>query len=311
MLAHYWEVVLDILYICGSKILCLVSLAVPSVAFLAILLVLLVKRLRTKLLESVLYLGIASGIALILVIYSCTGYFLYYAWIRISSAVSYILETTPLVIAVAVVAALRRLRTVDGLLVSLVLAFLIVPATLWLELAISVNYLYPKYVEEMRARYGVHCSLDTAWAAALEYSRSFHNTYGKLEPKPQMYELIPEGMLDPFEAVVRTGACEDFARGLARLLRDSLGCETRVVAFKTENHAFPEVMVNRTWYVFDLTYTTRDKPVKADEYAEYLHTLCVMGNKHFCNLYNAGFDGLIDATGKDLRAEHGFSTNSN
>jgi hypothetical protein len=247
---------------------------------------------------SMLYAGIVSGIALILVIYPCTGYFLYYAWIRISSAVSYILETMPLVIAVVVVAALRRLRTVNRLLVSLVLAFLIVPATLWLELVVSVNYLYPKYVEEMRARYGVHCSLDTAWVAALEYSRSFHNTYGKLEPKPQMYELIPEGMLDPFEAAVRTGACEDFARGLARLLRDSLGCETRVVAFKTENHAFPEVMVNGTWYVFDLTYTTRDKPVKADEYAEYLHTLCVMGNKHFCNLYNASFNGLIDATGK-------------
>jgi len=273
---------------------------------------LLVKCLRAKKplsLKRVFYLvAISIGCSLVLIfgMYSWTGYFLYYAWIRISGAVSYILLITPFVVVATVFVALCKLRTLNWLLISLTLAFLIVLSTLWLELIISINYLYPKYVEEVRARYGEHCSMDIAWAAALEYNRNFHNTYGKPESKPQLYKLIPEELLDSFEAVVRAGACEDFARGLAKLLRDSLGCETRVVSFKTENHAFPEVKVNGTWYVFDLTYTTHDKPVKADEYAEYLHMQCIM-NMRFCNIYNAGFNGLIDVTTReDLRAEHGF-----
>jgi hypothetical protein len=283
-------------------------LAIPSV-------LLLVKYSRSKKplsLERMFYLvviSIACGIILVFGIYSWTGYFLYYAWIRISNVVAYILLITPFIV-VAIFATLHKLRIPNKLLISLALVFLTVPATLWLELVISINHLYPKYVEEIRAHYDRHCSLDVAWTIALEYNRNFHNTYGKPEPKPQRYKLIFEGMLDSFETVVRTGACEDFARGLAKLLRDSLGCETRVVAFKTANHAFPEVKINGTWYVFDLTYTTPDKPVEASKYAEYLHNKCAM-ERRFCEVLCAGFRGLVDAvTGEDLREEHCFSTSS-
>jgi len=109
-------------------------------------------------------------------------------------------------------------------------------------------------------------------------------------------------------AVARMGTCGEFAMGLARLLRDSLGCETRMVTFKALDHEFPEVKANGTWYVFDLTYTTPDKHVEASKYAEYLQNKCAIENR-FCEVSHAGFKGLVDAvTGEDLRREHGFST---
>lgn len=63
---------------------------------------------------------------------------------------------------------------------------------------------------------------------------------------------------------------------------------------------FPEVKINGTWYVFDLTYTTQNKTVKADDYATY-----VCSNPQYIdNVCRAGFEGLIDlSTDKDLRVE--------
>lgn len=169
----------------------------------------------------------------------------------------------------------------------------------------------------MRARYESHCSLDGAWLIARKFNDSYFNVYGinnyvrfKLFTKIEEFDLISMEFREILSAVVRMGTCSEFALGSARLLRNSLGCKTRVAVFKTVDHAFPEVRINGTWYVFDLTYTTRNKPVEASKYAEYLHNECVMEHR-FCEVLRAGFDGLMDSvTGEDLRAGHGFNLNN-
>jgi hypothetical protein len=60
--------------------------------------------------------------------------------------------------------------------------------------------------------------------------------------------------------VASTGACEDFVLRLTALLRDALGCETRMVIFEGVDHAMPEAMINGTWYMFNISYTTLKEP---------------------------------------------------
>jgi len=69
--------------------------------------------------------------------------------------------------------------------------------------------------------------------------------------------------------VLKTGACGDYALALAKALED-LGCETRVVSVMGADHAFPEVLAREKWYVFDVTYTTPDKPVETRLWARHI-----------------------------------------
>jgi hypothetical protein len=65
------------------------------------------------------------------------------------------------------------------------------------------------------------------------------------------------------------------------------------------DHAVPEVMVNYTWYVFDITYTTSQTPIPAYKYYEYL-TTC------YSNIASS-IKGFIEyGTGEDLSVEHRF-----
>jgi hypothetical protein len=212
-----------------------------------------------------------------------------------------------------VLAILRNRFKEPQVLASLTL--LIISVVYLLMLVLTAQLLYPMHVTNLKTRYRSHCSLENAWLVAKEFSKTYFNVYGinervgfKLFPKIGEFDLIPVELREILSTVARMGTCGEFAMGLARLLRDSLGCETRMVTFKALDHEFPEVKANGTWYVFDPTYTTPDKHVEASKYAEYLHNKCAIENR-FCEVSHAGFKGLMDAvTGEDLRREHGFST---
>jgi len=71
------------------------------------------------------------------------------------------------------------------------------------------------------------------------------------------------------------------------------------VVFKGWDHAVPEVMVNGTWYVFDVTYTTPQSPVPVNKYYEYLAT-------YYPELASS-IKGFIEyETGEDISLKHGF-----
>ena len=236
--------------------------------------------------------------------------FLFFSWVRVSILIALTLLAAPILVVLAV---LRNRFKEPQVLASLTL--LIISVVYLLMLVLSVQLLYPMQVTDLKTRYGSYCSLENAWLVAKEFGKTYFNVYGingrvgfKLFPKIGEFELIPVELQERLSAVARIGTCGEFAMGLARLLRDSLGCETRMVAFKTLDHEFPEVKANGTWHVFDLTYTTPDKPVEASKYAEYLQNKCTIENR-FCVVFHAGFKGLVDVvTGEDLRREHGFST---
>jgi transglutaminase/protease-like cytokinesis protein 3 len=165
------------------------------------------------------------------------------------------------------------------------------------------------------------CTLSNAWNITYRYNYSFFNTYGKLLPKPRLfyiYSLIIPNSLNFFfrkstvanftrdfaeklAATSRTGACEDFALGLTRLLRDSLHCQTRIVGVFGDqvDHALPEVKINDTWYILDIIFTTPNHPVKASDYATYLYE-----NRR--DIYQKIRNITDYDTSEDLRIEHGF-----
>ena len=267
--------------------------------------------------DRILRIGITAGLAilcaylLIMVVWP-EVVFLFFSWVRVSILIALTLLATPILVVLAV---LRNRFKEPQVLASLTL--LIISVIYLLMLVLSVQLLYPMQVTDLKTRYGSYCSLENAWLAAKEFGKTYFNVYGingrvgfKLFPKIGEFELIPVELRERLSAVARIGTCGEFAMGLARLLRDSLGCETRMVVFKTLDHEFPEVKANGTWYVFDLTYTTPDKPVEASKYAEYLQNKCIIENR-FREVFCAGFEGLVDAvTREDLREEHGFSTSS-
>jgi len=253
------------------------------------------------------------AIPIIFIIVSWNLFFSARIWNSLSLIASFLLSSAPILAAVLTpLIILCMIFLCDGFrrfchrfLVLFVIVLAIVFLGSLIALYISVIKFYPPYVNMLRMKYGTKCSLEATWSLSVDYYEHFYNTYKSDYPKPQLYPLIQSK--DLLAALVRTGSCADFAYGLARLLKDSLGCETRVVAFKSIDHVFPEVKINGTWYVFDLTYTTRDKPVEASKYAEYLHNKCMV-EPRFCEVLCAGFKGLVNAvTGEDLRREHGFS----
>jgi hypothetical protein len=265
----------------------------------------------------ILRIGTTAGLAV-----SCTSLaivvvwpevvFLFFSWVRVSILIALMLLAVPIPIVLAVLRS--RFKEVQ---VIASLAPVIISVVYLLMLVLSVQLLYPMHITDLRVRYGSYCSLENAWLIAKGFSETYFNVYGinervsfKLFPKIGEFNLIPMELREVLSAVARVGTCGEFAMGLARLLRDSLGCETRIATFKTLDHEFPETKINGTWYVFDLTYTTPDNPVEASKYAEYLQNKCIV-EKRFREVFCAGFEGLVDAvTGEDLREEHGFSTSS-
>jgi hypothetical protein len=79
----------------------------------------------------------------------------------------------------------RRLSIWMGLLLVLLLT-----APYFVVLGVSVEALYPRYVEELKARHGNGCSLERAWGMAVEYFHDFHFTYGRPCPKPRQLSVM-------------------------------------------------------------------------------------------------------------------------
>ena len=162
---------------------------------------------------------------------------------------------------------------------------------------------YPVYIKSFKDTYGTVCQLETAWniSNSYFYTQGYYTTYMKPVPKPgQIFQLRTLGVnwsYDKVFVLAKTGTCEDFAIALATLLHDVLGCETRVVVFKGWDHAVPEVMVNGTWYVFDVTYTIPQSPVPVNKYYEYLAT-------HYPNIASSLRGFIKYGTGEDISIEH-------
>uniref|UniRef100_A0A7J2U077 Transglutaminase-like domain-containing protein n=1 Tax=Ignisphaera aggregans TaxID=334771 RepID=A0A7J2U077_9CREN len=266
----------------------------------------------SRVLRVVITAGLAVSCAYLVIMVWPELVFLFFSWIRVSSLIALMLLAVPIPVVLAVLR--NRFKEVQ---VLAGLTLIIISVVYLLMLVLSAQLLYPMHITDLKTRYGSYCSLENVWLIAKEFSKTYFNVYGinervgfKLFPKIGEFDLIPMELREVLSAVARIGTCGEFAMGLARLLRDSFGCETRIVAFKTLDHEFPEVKVNGTWYVFDLIYTTPDKPVEAGKYAEYLQNKCMV-EPRFCKVFHAGFKGLVDTvTGEDLRREHGFSTSS-
>jgi hypothetical protein len=159
------------------------------------------------------------------------------------------------------------------------------------------------------------CTLSNAWNLTLQYNKVFVNTYGKPLPKPRLFYIhnflwfpirdpianYTRDFAEKLATTSRTGACEDFALGLTRLLRDSLHCQTRIVVVIGDqvDHALPEVKINDTWYILDITFTTPKHPVKASDYATYLF-------EKRRDIYQKIRNITDYDTNEDLRIEHGF-----
>jgi len=178
----------------------------------------------------------------------------------------------------------KTLRTLRFVYLTTIIVTLILTITSLLTTVVVTELYYPVCIGSLRNTYGASCQLNTAWSIATKYLQDYYSTYGKAVPKPaQIFELRCCGIHWIYRrafVLARTGSCGDIAIAVTTLLHDVLGCKTRVVAFKGWDHAIPEVMVNGTWYVFDITYTTPQSPVPVNKYYEYLTTLLQYSFKH-------------------------------
>jgi len=197
----------------------------------------------------------------------------------------------------------KILKTLHFIYLTTIIATLILTITSLLTTVVVTELYYPVYVGSLRNTYGASCQLNTAWSIATKYLQDYYSTYSKAVPKPaQIFELRYSGIHWIYRrafVLARTGSCGDIAIAVTTLLHDVLSCKTRVVVFQGWDHAVPEVMVNSTWYVFDISYTTPQYPVPANKYYEYLAA-------HYPNIAS-NITGFIEyETGEDVSLEHGF-----
>jgi hypothetical protein len=197
----------------------------------------------------------------------------------------------------------KTLRTPRFIYLTTLIATLILTITSLLTTVVVTELYYPVYIGSLRNTYGASCQLNTAWSIATKYLQDYYSTYSKAVPKPaQIFELRYSGIHWIYRrafVLARTGSCGDIAIAVTTLLNDVLSCKTRVVVFQGCDHAVPEVMVNSTWYVFDISYTTLQYPVPANRYYEYLTI--------YYPEVALNITGFIEyETGEDVSLEHGF-----
>ncbi|RLE48409.1 MAG: hypothetical protein DRJ18_02085 [Candidatus Methanomethylicota archaeon] len=192
------------------------------------------------------------------------------------------------------------------LYICVVLSLIVLFLTMFiLSHKIPVEMMYQ--LELARYSYIANCctnnSLSCIWNFTKSIADEFNATYGASIAKPR--ELLRLPFVDTDEvsklaAIAKTGACFDFALGIARVLND-LGCPARIVEVRGVDHAVPEVMIGNEWYVIDALYTTRNQPVEASQWASYL-----VKNRPRC--FNAIAKLTDMSTGMDITAQHGFNT---
>ena len=196
---------------------------------------------------------------------------------------------------------LKRIATMYELLVVLIIIFLLLTCLL-------IDYRYLRVTYEFNKRFPTKCvDIDCLWNFVKYYASEFVSTHEKPCPKPRqllirlplLSDINNRDFVAKLAVASRTGACLDFALGATKLIEDFYGCKVRVVEFIGWDHVVPEVEVNGIWYVIDVTYTTKDYPVKASEYADYLR-------RNYPSIY-INLKRLVDFdTGQDLSREHGF-----
>jgi hypothetical protein len=197
----------------------------------------------------------------------------------------------------------KTLKTLRFVYHATIIATLILTITSLLTTVVVTELYYPVYIGSLKNTYGASCQLEVAWNITNNYFRvqGYYPTYGVPVPKPaQIFELSDLRMHWMYRkafVLAKTGSCGDIAIALTTLLHDALGCKTRIVIFHGVDHVIPEVMVNETWYVFDISYTTSQFPVPADKYFEYLTT-------YYPNVASST-EGFTDyETGEDVSLEH-------
>lgn len=103
--------------------------------------------------------------------------------------------------------------------------------------------------------------------------------------------------------VQNTGNCGEFASSIKFLVKDVTGFDTRIVQMEGKDHAFPEININNSWWVFDKIYTTPSQPIKSSDYASFLFTKDQ-------NLFNCISD-LRDYGNKvSVLSDHGFNSSN-
>lgn len=160
------------------------------------------------------------------------------------------------------------------------------------------------------------CATDVSPQCVLElakkYTADFFNTYKHKYPKPRqlLVNSFNIEFVKKLAAILKTGACEDYSLGLAKLIEGVYGLRTRIISFINWDHAMPEVEIDGTWYVLDLVFTTPNQIVKVSEYAEHLSKMCEERGGDYYELYEGLRRGEVrikdPISNEDLTKQHGF-----
>jgi len=173
----------------------------------------------------------------------------------------------------------------------MLLVILLLNVTIYLASDVSYTSALEKFKSNIEDSISVS-DLDAAWFLARIYYDEFEFTYRKIIFKPRQVIIALPNLIFNLElaskiaVISKTGACFDFAVGVTKLMEDVYGYEARVISFVGYDHAVPEVKINGTWYVIDISFTTRSGPIKADDYASYLKS-------RYPKIYNS-ITGMID-----------------
>lgn len=180
---------------------------------------------------------------------------------------------------------------------------------------------YPKFAEEYKVGYNSlkGSQLNRTWAVVKEYYNNypFHDLWSG-RSNECMGRPIKNPIITAFVSHIQPklynryillegyGCCEEAAVSITELVKITSHLKTRIVSFKGNGvgHAVPEVYYNRTWYVFDLSWTTPKRPIPANEYYRYLNE-----SKFYKMLCASSVRDTV--TFKDLKKEHGFPDEPN
>jgi len=161
--------------------------------------------------------------------------------------------------------------------------------------------------------------LNSSWKITNNFYNAFGKTYGRTNISLMNRDLVtnPNSLislgLNPFFSlylfvfngynkliiIINEGNCGEFAAAVTSLIKDVTGNDTRMVQVEGADHAFPEINIMGDWWVFDKTYTTSEKPVLVDSYANYVKSKDT-------DLFDSIADLKIIDTKKSVLKEHGF-----
>ncbi|WP_048150087.1 transglutaminase domain-containing protein [Methanolacinia paynteri] len=104
--------------------------------------------------------------------------------------------------------------------------------------------------------------------------------------------------LEKLTAVDGRGNCSEYAVAVAFLVNRTMNLPARFVIMYGYDHKFAEALTEDGWIILDPLKTTSDRPVGAEEYAEYL------GSSKPA-IYEQ-VTGIISVDGENLSSAHGF-----